>query len=128
MMTTFEKIIKSLNRIEGELVKPEAERRDSLPILSAQLSAIKQDLKLMLWIELPTLNDVEKYEALYQGNDFKFSETFLERQATRKAFWRRLAKETFKEDQDKRNSVKLAEKEFKDATISWREFLWGKKK
>ncbi len=30
MMTTFEKIIKNLNRIEGELVKPEAERRDSL--------------------------------------------------------------------------------------------------
>ncbi|HER8649028.1 TPA: hypothetical protein VMO15_001205, partial [Streptococcus pyogenes] len=48
MMTTFEKIIKNLNRIERELVKPEAERRDSLPILSAQLSAIKQDLKLML--------------------------------------------------------------------------------
>ncbi|HHJ9480591.1 TPA: hypothetical protein ACQMKZ_001483, partial [Streptococcus pyogenes] len=100
MMTTFEKIIKKINRIEGELVKPEAERRDSLPILSAQLGSIKQDLKLMLWIELPTLNDVERYEALYQGNDFKFSETFLERKATRKAFWRRLAKETFKEDQD----------------------------
>ncbi|HER3516219.1 TPA: phage portal protein [Streptococcus pyogenes] len=32
MMTTFEKIIKNLNRIERELVKPEAERRDSLPI------------------------------------------------------------------------------------------------
>lgn len=77
MMTTFEKIIKNLNRIEGELAKPEAERRDSLPILSAQLSVIKQDLKSMLWIELPTLNDVEKYEALYQGNDFKFSETFF---------------------------------------------------
>lgn len=46
MMTTFEKIIKNLNRIERELVKPEAERRDSLPILSAQLSAIKQDLKI----------------------------------------------------------------------------------
>ncbi|HGA2199864.1 TPA: hypothetical protein ACGRE2_001380 [Streptococcus agalactiae] len=118
-MTTFEKIIKNLNRIEGELAKPESERRDSLPILSAQLSAIKQDLKLMLWIELPSLNNVEKYEALYQGNDFKFSETFLERQATRKAFWRRLAKETFKEDQDKRNFVKLAEKEFKGATLSW---------
>ncbi|HER2303476.1 TPA: hypothetical protein VJU95_001207, partial [Streptococcus pyogenes] len=59
MMTTFEKIIKNLNRIERELVKPEAERRDSLPILSAQLSAIKQDLKLMLWIELPALNNVE---------------------------------------------------------------------
>ncbi|VGU17933.1 phage protein [Streptococcus pyogenes] len=28
MMTTFEKIIKNLNRIERELVKPEAERRD----------------------------------------------------------------------------------------------------
>ncbi|HES4255371.1 TPA: hypothetical protein VO909_001577, partial [Streptococcus pyogenes] len=82
MMTTFEKIIKKINRIEGELVKPEAERRDSLPILSAQLGSIKQDLKLMLWIELPTLNGVEKYEALYQGNDFKFSETFLERKAT----------------------------------------------
>lgn len=92
------------------------------------MSAIKQDLKLMLWIELPALNNVEKYEALYQGNDFKFSETFLERQATRKAFWRRLAKETFKEDQDKRNFVKLAEKEFKGATLSWQEFLWGKKK
>ncbi|HEK9362533.1 TPA: hypothetical protein SUR94_001932, partial [Streptococcus equi subsp. equi] len=69
MMTTFEKIIKKINRIEGELVKPEAERRDSLPILSAQLGSIKQDLKLMLWIELLTLNDVERYEALYQGND-----------------------------------------------------------
>lgn len=46
MMTTFEKIIKNLNRIERELVKPEAERRDSLPILSAQLSAIKQDCYL----------------------------------------------------------------------------------
>ncbi|HEP5047245.1 TPA: hypothetical protein VCX76_001786 [Streptococcus pyogenes] len=128
MMTTFEKIIKKINRIEGELVKPEAERRDSLPILSAQLGSIKQDLKLMLWVELPSLNNVEKYEALYQGNDFKFSETFLERQATRKAFWRRLAKETFKEDQDRRNFVKLAEKEFKGATLSWQEFLWGKKK
>lgn len=31
MMTTFEKIIKNLNRIERELVKPEAERRDILP-------------------------------------------------------------------------------------------------
>ncbi|HER9489403.1 TPA: hypothetical protein VM403_000745 [Streptococcus pyogenes] len=127
-MTTFEKVISKLNRIEGELAKLESERRDSLPILSAQVSAIKQDLKLMLWIELPMLNDVEKYEALYQGNDFKFSETFLERQATRKAFWRRLAKETFKEDQDRRNFVKLAEKEFKGATLSWQEFLWGKKK
>lgn len=29
MMTTFEKIIKKINRIEGGLVKPEAERRDS---------------------------------------------------------------------------------------------------
>ncbi|ERL07071.1 hypothetical protein HMPREF1231_0109, partial [Streptococcus pyogenes GA06023] len=120
-MTTFEKVISKLNRIEGELAKPESERRDSLPILSAQLSAIKQDLKLMLWVELPSLNNVEKYEALYQGNDFKFSETFLERQATRKAFWRRLAKETFKEDQDRRNFVKLAEKEFKGATLSWQE-------
>ncbi|MGO5954361.1 hypothetical protein ACTQNA_07200 [Streptococcus pyogenes] len=127
-MTTFEKVISKLNRIEGELAKPESERRDSLPILSAQLSVIKQDLKLMLWIELPSLNNVEKYEALYQGNDFKFSETFLERQATRKAFGRRLAKETFKEDQDRRNFVKLAEKEFKGATLSWQEFLWGKKK
>lgn len=110
------------------MIMIEVKRRDSLPILSAQLSVIKQDLKLMLWIELPTLNDVEKYEALYQGNDFKFSETFLERQAMRKAFWRRLAKETFKEDQDRRNFVKLAEKEFKGATLSWQEFLWGKKK
>lgn len=31
MMTTFEKIIKNLNRIERELVKPEAERRDIIP-------------------------------------------------------------------------------------------------
>ncbi|HEK9755274.1 TPA: hypothetical protein SVE28_000004 [Streptococcus equi subsp. equi] len=127
-MTTFEKVISKLNRIEGELAKPESERRDNSYHLSALLGSIKQDLKLMLWIELPSLNNVEKYEALYQGNDFKFSETFLERQATRKAFWRRLAKETFKEDQDKRNFVKLAEKEFKGATLSWQEFLWGKKK
>ncbi|HEP1250427.1 hypothetical protein [Streptococcus pyogenes] len=127
-MTTFEKVISKLNRIEGELAKPESERRDNSYHLSALLSSIKQDLKLMLWIELPSLNNVEKYEALYQGNDFKFSETFLERQATRKAFWRRLAKETFKEDQDRRNFVKLAEKEFKGATLSWQEFLWGKKK
>ncbi|HES0928684.1 TPA: hypothetical protein VNH74_001029 [Streptococcus pyogenes] len=28
MMTTFEKIIKKINRIEGGVVKPEAERRD----------------------------------------------------------------------------------------------------
>ncbi|SQG28521.1 phage protein [Streptococcus pyogenes] len=124
----MKKLLRKLIGLRGGLVKPEAERRDSLPILSAQLSAIKQDLKLMLWIELPTLNGVEKYEALYQGNDFKFSETFLERKATRKAFWRRLAKETFKEDQDRRNFVKLAEKEFKGATLSWQEFLWGKKK
>ncbi|HEK9243327.1 hypothetical protein [Streptococcus equi] len=127
-MTTFEKVISKLNRIEGELAKPESERRDNSYHLSALLGSIKQDLKLMLWIELPSLNSVEKYEALYQGNDFKFSETFLERQATRKAFWRRLAKETFKEDQDRRNFVKLAEKEFKGATLSWQEFLWGKKK
>lgn len=127
-MTTFEKVISKLNRIEGELTKPESERRDNSYHLSALLGSIKQDLKLMLWIELPSLNNVEKYEALYQGNDFKFSETFLERQATRKAFWRRLAKETFKEDQDRRNFVKLAEKEFKGATLSWQEFLWGKKK
>lgn len=127
-MTTFEKVISKLNRIEGELAKPESERRDNSFHLSALLGSIKQDLKLMLWIELPSLNNVEKYEALYQGNDFKFSETFLERQATRKAFWRRLAKETFKEDQDRRNFVKLAEKEFKGATLSWQEFLWGKKK
>ncbi|QTR95284.1 hypothetical protein [Streptococcus equi] len=127
-MTTFEKVISKLNRIEGELAKPESERRDNSYHLSALLGSIKQDLKLMLWIELPSLNNVEKYEALYQGNDFKFSETFLERQATRKAFWRRLVKETFKEDQDRRNFVKLAEKEFKGATLSWQEFLWGKKK
>ncbi|HEL0711377.1 TPA: hypothetical protein TUY08_001617 [Streptococcus equi subsp. zooepidemicus] len=127
-MTTFEKVISKLNRIEGELAKPESERRDNSYHLSALLGSIKQDLKLMLWIELPSLNNVEKYEALYQGNDFKFSETFLERQATRKAFWRRLAKETFKEDQDRGNFVELAEKEFKGATLSWREFLWGKKK
>ncbi|HEL0414284.1 TPA: hypothetical protein TUM69_000894 [Streptococcus equi subsp. zooepidemicus] len=127
-MTTFEKVISKLNRIEGELAKPESERRDNSYHLSALLGSIKQDLKLMLWIELPSLNNVEKYEALYQGNDFKFSETFLERQATRKAFWGRLAKETFKEDQDRRNFVKLAEKEFKGATLSWQEFLWGKKK
>lgn len=127
-MTTFEKVISKLNRIEGELAKPESERRDNSYHLSALLGSIKQDLKLMLWIELPSLNNVEKYEALYQGNDFKFSETFLERQATRKAFWRRLAKETFKEDQDRRNFVKLAEKEFKGTTLSWQEFLWGKKK
>ncbi|HEK9134725.1 TPA: hypothetical protein SUC00_000003 [Streptococcus equi subsp. equi] len=127
-MATFEKVISKLNRIEGELAKPESERRDNSYHLSALLGSIKQDLKLMLWIELPSLNNVEKYEALYQGNDFKFSETFLERQATRKAFWRRLAKETFKEDQDRRNFVKLAEKEFKGATLSWQEFLWGKKK
>ncbi|HEK9182067.1 TPA: hypothetical protein SUH57_001241 [Streptococcus equi subsp. equi] len=127
-MTTFEKVISKLNRIEGELAKPESERRDNSYHLSALLGSIKQDLKLMLWIGLPSLNNVEKYEALYQGNDFKFSETFLERQATRKAFWRRLAKETFKEDQDRRNFVKLAEKEFKGATLSWQEFLWGKKK
>ncbi|HEK9159660.1 TPA: hypothetical protein SUH90_000001, partial [Streptococcus equi subsp. equi] len=117
-MATFEKVISKLNRIEGELAKPESERRDNSYHLSALLGSIKQDLKLMLWIELPSLNNVEKYEALYQGNDFKFSETFLERQATRKAFWRRLAKETFKEDQDRRNFVKLAEKEFKGATLS----------
>ncbi|CRU99262.1 phage protein [Streptococcus equi subsp. equi] len=124
----MKKVISKLNRIEGELAKPESERRDNSYHLSALLGSIKQDLKLMLWIELPSLNNVEKYEALYQGNDFKFSETFLERQATRKAFWRRLAKETFKEDQDRRNFVKLAEKEFKGATLSWQEFLWGKKK
>lgn len=35
-MTTFEKIIKNLNRIEGELAKPESERRDSLPICSVE--------------------------------------------------------------------------------------------
>ncbi|WDS50792.1 hypothetical protein BV0002_009 [Streptococcus phage BV-0002] len=126
-MTTFEKVISKLHRIEGELAKPESERRDNSYHLSALLGSIKQDLKLMLWIELPSLNNVEQYEALYQGNDFKFSETFLERQATRKAFWTRSAKETFKEDQDRRNFVKLAEKELKGATLSWQEFLWGKK-
>lgn len=120
-MTTFEKLVKSIDKVEQELLKDDVPKS----LLSSQLSSIKSDLKLMLWIELPELNDAEKYEALYKNNDFKFHEGFLERTATRKAFWRRLAKATFNEDQNKREFTKLAEKTFKEATLSWQEFLWG---
>lgn len=123
-MTTFEILIDKLDRIERELLMPEGDNNYNL---SAQLGSIKKDLELLLWIELPELNDAEKYEALYQGNSFKFGETFLERRATRLSFWKRLARKSFTEDQDKRDFVKLAEKQFKDATLSWQEFMWGKK-
>lgn len=82
-MTTFEKLIDHLNKISKEMLKAaEGDEDVSLYCLSAQIDSIQQDLKLLLWQELPELNDGEKYEALYKNNDFKFSETFLERHAT----------------------------------------------
>lgn len=127
-MTTFEKLIDHLNKISKEMLKAaEGDEDVSLHCLSAQIGSIQQDLKLLLWQELPELNDGEKYEALYKNNDFKFSETFLERHATRQAFWRRVAIRLFTDDNERRKFKKAAEEEFKSATISWREFLWGKK-
>lgn len=127
-MTTFEKLIDHLNKISKEMLKAaEGDEDVSLYCLSAQIDSIQQDLKLLLWQELPELNDGEKYEALYKNNDFKVSETFLERHATRQAFWRRVAIRLFTDDDERRKFKKAAEEEFKSATISWREFLWGKK-
>ncbi|GGE34606.1 hypothetical protein [Streptococcus himalayensis] len=121
-MTTFNSIQQEIKQIRSALQKAqEATGMSELSLLSARLKGIEFDLKQLLYIEVPELNDSKKYDALFQGNDIIFGESFLERKAVRQSFWKQLAKLFISSKDEQSAFVKQAEAEYMHIVSSHKE-------
>lgn len=123
--TTYDIIIKKLDEISQKIHDAEETNDFSkLYFLSEQLSSLKDNLKQLLYVEIPDMNDSNKFHALYKNNNFRpFSETFLERHYTRQGFWKRLALQYFENEAERLAFINGAEKEFKQTTASFWKLL-----
>lgn len=123
-MTTYDIIMKNLDRIAEELQMAE-ENSDFSKICfySGQIGAIKENLKRLLWIEHPELNDGQKYEVLSQSTTkMYFNPGIFELDAMRQAFFKRQAKAFFNTEEKQQAYINFTEEQYLGATIILKEF------
>lgn len=116
--TTYEIVTKNIDRVSRELLQAiENENFSRLELLSAQLSAIKHDLFRLLWIELPELNDGQKFKVLSKSaTNMYFPTGIFELDAMRQAFFKRQAKKYFKTEEEQEAYMIFTEEQYLGAT------------
>lgn len=116
--TTYDLITKSLDRISQKLhLADENKDFSRVWLLSGQLNAIKENLQRLLWIELPELNEGQKYrETSHSSTQMFFNPGIFEHDAMRKAFFKRQAKAFFKTEEEQQAYIVFTEEEYLKAT------------
>ncbi|MEI4367341.1 hypothetical protein V9Z29_06030 [Streptococcus suis] len=127
--TTYDIITKSLDRISRELhLADENNDFSRLCLLSGQLSAIKEDLQRLLWIELPELNEGQKKKVLSKKTTgMFFNPGIFELDAMRQAFFKRQAKEFFETEQEQQAYIAFTEEQYLGATFDLKEIYFKAK-
>lgn len=127
--TTYDIITKSLDRISRELhLADENNDFSRLCLLSGQLSAIKEDLQRLLWIELPELNETQKLKGLSQNTTgMIFNPGIFEFDAMRQAFFKRQAKAFFETKEEQQAYIAFTEEQYLGATFNLKEIYFKAK-
>ena len=127
--TTYDIITKSLDRISRELhLADENNDFSRVGLLSGQLSALKENLYRLLWIELPELNENHKIKAVSKSTTgMLFHPRIFEMDAMRQAFFKRQAKHFFDNEAEQQAYIEHAEKEYLEATITLKDILFNSK-
>lgn len=127
--TTYDIITKSLDRISRELhLADENNDFSRVGLLSGQLSALKENLYRLLWIELPELNENHKIKAVSKSTTgMLFHPGIFEMDAMRQAFFKRQAKHFFDNEAEQQAYIEHAEKEYLEATITLKDILFNSK-
>ena len=127
--TTYDIITKSLDRISRELhLADENNDFSRVGLLSGQLSALKENLYRLLWIELPELNENHKIKAVSKSTTgMLFHPGIFEMDAMRQAVFKRQAKHFFDNEAEQQAYIEHAEKEYLEATITLKDILFNSK-
>lgn len=127
--TTYDIITKSLDRISKELhLADENNDFSRIWLLSGQLSAIKEDLQRLLWIELPELNAAQKEKVLSKKTTgMIFNPGIFELDAMRQAFFKRQAKAFFETEEEQQAYIAFTEEQYLGATFNLKEIYFKAK-
>lgn len=123
--TTYDIITKSLDRISRELhLADENNDFSRVGLLSGQLSALKENLHRLLWIEFPELNENHKIKAVSKSTTgMFFSPGIFEIDAMRQAFFKRQAQAFFTSEEELQAYLTYTEKLYLGATKTFKEIM-----
>ena len=123
--TTYDIITKSLDRISRELhLADENNDFSRVGLLSGQLSALKENLHRLLWIELPELNENHKIKAVSKSTTGMFFHPgIFEMDAMRQAFFKRQAKTVFLTEAEQQSYITYTENLYLESTKTLKEII-----
>lgn len=123
--TTYKILTDELNAIANKMDQiSEQNNLHNLSILSSRLGAIQEDLARLLWIELPELNDGDKFEKLFnRSTGIFFGPGIFEIDAMRQAFFKRQAKEFFDTEEEQQRYINYTENLYLGATKTFKEIM-----
>lgn len=127
--TTYDVITNQLDSISKQL-KLADENNDfsKVVFLATQLKGIKEYLHRLLWVELPELNDSQKYAELSKHTEgMLFSPGIFEFDVMRQAFFKRQAKAFFDTEEERREYIAFTEEQYQSATVNLKDIYFNTK-
>lgn len=123
---TYDIIAKNLDKVSNAIHQAEESNDISkLRFLSAQLKALKENFHRLLWAEIPSMNDIQKYKVISKNSTgMVFHPGIFELDIMRQAFFKRQAMAFFETEEEQQAYIAYTEEQYLRATVNLKEIYF----